>query len=355
MARTRSGLVLDGRYRLSGVLGRGAYGTVYRADDLKEPGRQWAIKELSLQFGSPQEAAQTRDMLDREHKVLSWLNHPGIVMRREVLIENNHLYLVMEFVNGDNLETLINRTGRSLPAGLAVALAEQVCAVLAYLHGQKPYPIIFRDLKPSNLMLSDDGSVKIIDFGIARLYNPTDNDASSAAPPGRTRRGKKADTYAMGTPGYAAPEQYPGSGMQTDGRADIYALGVMMHHLITRSNPADLPVPLPSISTLGCSVERGVEAVVERATHPDRDKRYSSAQLLARELATLRETQFKLSADEARRRLAAWRRGSGGDDMTLDDAMHEMERYLKERKTPARQNESWLKRTLRRLKPKGKT
>ena len=153
----------------------------------------------------------------------------------------------------------MQKTSGFLPEAQVAEWAIQVCDVLDYLNGQKPQAIIFRDMKPANVMLAKDDKVKLIDFGIARLFQP----------------GKTKDTRVMGTPGYAAPEQY-GAG-QTDARSDIYALGATMHHLLTRRDPSIQPHVFPPCQTLNSSVSSPMTNIVSKATDLDPNKRYQSA------------------------------------------------------------------------------
>lgn len=297
------GQILAGRYRLDAILGQGGFGMVYRAEDVQRPGTFWAVKELNLSFASPDEAQEARGMLEREQKILSWLSHPGIVVRREVLADGNTVYLVMELVEGEDLDSVLARHPYSIHQSAVVELADQVLDVLVYLHSQKPYPIIFRDLKPSNLILTKSGRVKVIDFGIARLYDPRSHTTSSSlslkrptpsAPAYVTRHlGRVADTVCMGTPGYAAPEQYPGSGTQTDGRADIYALGVLMHQLLTRLDPGTLGIPLPPIRDTLAELDGDLEAIILKATSVDRSHRFPSAMAFRNALRNLRTHRWR--------------------------------------------------------------
>lgn len=286
--------VIGGRYEVLGELGQGGFGKVLLA---REGGRQWALKKLELGM-----TADLRSFLDQEQKILSWLSHPGIVTRRELVGD----YLVMEYVPGSSLDKLLRERVRPLAPEAVVFLAEQVCEILSYLHAQKPQPIIFRDLKPANLMVTPDGTVKLIDFGIARLYDPEARVPARLTLPGGAEDatevlqavnretsvvlGRCQDTTCMGTPGYAAPEQYPGSGMQSDPRADIYALGVIMHTLLSGESAAGKPVPLVALRRLNAEVPPALEHIVARAVRPDRERRWSSARILGQALAGLKLT-----------------------------------------------------------------
>ncbi|MCE7872743.1 serine/threonine protein kinase [bacterium CPR1] len=163
--------VVGGRYQLGREIGRGGFGRVHLARDLRDARQLWAVKELTLDLSNPGQAEQVRSFFDQEQKILSWLSHPAIVRRQEAIAEGSTVYLVMEYVDGVTLEEILRRYPDPLPQGMVLSIGEQVAEILAYLHSQKPHPIIFRDLKPSNLMVTPTGKLKLIDFGIARLHN----------------------------------------------------------------------------------------------------------------------------------------------------------------------------------------
>jgi serine/threonine-protein kinase len=194
----------------------------------------------------------------QEAQMLAKLSHPNLPAVSDYFSEGGKQYLVMEFVDGDTLEDRLARTSGFLDEAQVVDWATQICDVLSYLHSQQP-PVIFRDLKPSNIMVDRSGRVKLIDFGIARLFKP----------------GKSGDTQVMGTPGYAAPEQYGKA--QTDPRSDVYSLGVTLHRLLTKYDPADTPFNLPQTRSLNPKVSSGMAALIERATRTDATARYQSA------------------------------------------------------------------------------
>lgn len=317
--------VLKGKYKIIRELGKGGFGTVYLADDLKQPGKQWAIKALATSITRPQQGEQLRALFDKEQKMLSWLEHPAIVRREEVVVDGPFIYLVMEFIDGKDLSKVMANRPRGLSFAAALTFAKQICDILDHLHSQKPHPIIFRDLKPSNLMLTSEGQIKLIDFGIARLSRakqpgtrifelPAATDSTqtesisltatgeldSTTPVGNINEmeteklvapeqtlhpafysGANQDTTALGTPGYAAPEQYSGSGMQTDARADIYSLGAILFHLLTLENPAKMPRPLPLLHRYIAVGQTGIEELVVKATALDREQRYRTARAMS--------------------------------------------------------------------------
>jgi len=207
------------RYRILRQVGAGGFGAVYEAEDTQEQ-RRVAIKELSLAGLTSQQVAEATNSFHREAELLSRLRHPGIPRMYDQVRESEHWYLVMDFIEGQTLEAyLAQMPGGRLPLGQALQIALQICDVLECLHTHQP-KVIFRDLKPTNLMLTPDQQIKVIDFGVARFYKP----------------GKPKDTIAFGSPGYAAPEQYGRS--QTTPRSDIYSLGALLHQMLTGQDPS---------------------------------------------------------------------------------------------------------------------
>jgi serine/threonine-protein kinase len=252
------GTVLHGRYRLGGVLGKGGMAAVYLAEHTTLGG-QVAIKEMVDQFIDPNDRAQAIAQFQSEARILYNLRHLNLPRVVEYFEEMGRHYLVMDYIDGETLQKLLNRTTGFLSEPHVVAWGSQICDVLTYLHQQTP-SIIFRDLKPSNIMLDKSGTIKLIDFGIARFFNPT----------------KNTDTLKMGTIGYAPPEQYGGKG-QTTPRSDIYALGATMHQLLTRRDPSVQPFAFPPARSLNPTVSANTEAVLIKALEYDPAKRFQAA------------------------------------------------------------------------------
>lgn len=266
-ASLKVGDVLNGRYSIEGILGEGGMGAVYRASD-KCSTRIWAIKEMNEAFASEAEHQQAVADFRREAELLSQLEHPNLPRITHAFEENGHHYLVMDLVAGQTWEK-VQATGRQSLADI-LDTVWQITEVLGYLHS-RPQPIIFRDLKPANVIITPDGGVKLIDFGIARIFQAN----------------KRNDTRAMGTPGYAAPEQY-GSG-QSDARTDIYALGVMMHQAITGVDPALDPFKFKPVTELAPETPEAVSAIVAKAVETDRDKRFPNIEALRAALRALHD------------------------------------------------------------------
>lgn len=211
--------VLLRRYKVLGVLGGGGMGTVYQARDLNFPDvrRLAAVKEMH----TPATDRSVRDNMlatfRREANILATLQHPAIPRIYDFFDQNDRAYLVMEYINGSDLEVLLSKT-KSLPIDKIIEWAIDLCDVLAYLHSHQPEPIVFRDMKPSNVMIDNLGKVRLIDFGIARTFDPNQQKG-----------------YTMiGTEGYSSPEQYKGS---VSHLSDQYALGATLHHILTRKDP----------------------------------------------------------------------------------------------------------------------
>ncbi len=227
-ARTQNKL-LKGRYRILTQVGSGGYGDVYKAADGEFGDRLVAIKEMSQKGLNPHETAEATEAFKREAFLLAGLTHPNLPSIYDYFTEHGRWYLVMSFIEGETLETYLGRAkGGYLPVEKVLQIGIQLAAVLSYLHTRRP-PIIFRDLKPSNIMRTPDGGIYLIDFGIARHF----------------KQGQTKDTIALGSPGYAAPEQYGRA--QSTPQTDVYSLGATLHQLLTGSDPSHSPfsyVPL---------------------------------------------------------------------------------------------------------------
>ncbi len=237
--------VLAGRYYVQKRLGQGGMAAVYKAEDARLPGTYWAVKEMSeAALANPAERVQAIEGFRHEARELASLSHPNIVRVIDFFADAGKYYLVMEYVDGSTLEDLLVHNGSAFQEAQVLAWLRQLCDALHYLHSQTP-PIIFRDLKPSNIMVDRNGTIKLIDFGIARRFDPR----------------KPTDTTALGTEGYAAPEQY-GKG-QTDARSDIYALGVTTHRLLTGFDPSTRPFSIPAVRTLNPQVSPRLAEVVD--------------------------------------------------------------------------------------------
>ena len=254
------GTILQGRYHIVRTLGVGGMGAVYLAQDMRLANKPVAVKEMIPDpTATPAEQAQAQQQFQWEASTLASLHHPNLPRVSDYFTEGGKHYLVMDYIEGETLEEITNRTVGFLLERQVLNWAMQLCDVLTYLHSRQP-PVIFRDLKPGNIMVDRSGTVKLIDFGIARVFKP----------------GKKTDTLRMGTIGYAPPEQHAGKG-QTDTRSDIYSLGATLHHLLTKRDPAQTPFSFPSVRSLNSAVSPHVEAAVMKALAHDRIHRFQTA------------------------------------------------------------------------------
>jgi serine/threonine protein kinase len=238
-----SGIVLQQRYRIERLLGGGGMGMVYLAHDQRLSGRPCAIKEMVDHFIDPQQRIEANEYFAREADTLAQLKHVAIPAISDRFDHQNRHYLVMEYVEGRNLEEELAIRGGPLPEGLVIDIARQLSDVLGYLHGLKP-PIIYRDLKPSNVMLTGNGRVVLVDFGIARLFKAQ-------------RKGTM-----IGTLGFAPPEQYQGI---ADPRSDIYSLSATMHYVVTARDPEKFPpFSFPPVRELRPALSSNLAGAIDR-------------------------------------------------------------------------------------------
>jgi tetratricopeptide (TPR) repeat protein len=260
--------LLKGRYRLVRQVGKGGFGAVYQAEDTELGDRHVAIKEMSQHGLEPEQLAALTEAFKSEALLLAKLVHPNLPRIYEQFTENRRWYLVMDFIEGQTLEQHLNLLAEGrLPVRMALQLGAQLASVLDYLHTRQP-PIIFRDLKPSNIMLGPESQVYLIDFGIARLFKP-----------GQTR-----DTMAFGSLGYAPPEQYGKA--QTTAQSDIYSLGAVLHQVLSGHDPAKTPL---HFAPLALTSLPELEALITRMLEHAPEKRPSSMAEVKQQLQALLE------------------------------------------------------------------
>jgi serine/threonine protein kinase len=263
-------LLHHGRYIVVKLLGQGGMGAVYKALDLHAQQRAVAIKEMSQSGLSSVELQEAISSFTHEATLLAHLNHSSLPRIYQQFEENSRRYLVMDFIEGITLEqhrSDYQQQGKRVPLGSILDIAIQLCSVLDYLHVQQP-PIIFRDLKPDNIMLTPKGQAYLIDFGIARLFKPE----------------QTKDTIALGSPGYASPEQY---NKATSPRSDIYSLGAVLHQLLTGDDPSQKPFQFKAISINNPLLEDLVMSMVQinELDRPDSMKHVREVlQLIAQKL-----------------------------------------------------------------------
>ena len=252
--------VLQGRWEILEQLGQGGMGTVYKARDLNLANRLCVVKKLRVDFFRQEEREQALEFFDREASMLSTLKHPNIVRIYDRFRENENYYLVMEYVEGDNLEQMLVARGEPFSEAQVTDWAITICEVLHYLHSRRP-PVIYRDLKPSNIMLDAVDGIKLVDFGIARPY-----------------REDGENTHVV-SGGYSPPEQYWGG---ADTRSDIYALGATMHFLLTGIEPTALKTSSPK--KINPKLSAKIDAIVQKATSQYVELRYQYACAMREEL-----------------------------------------------------------------------
>jgi len=273
----KTGSVLQERYLILGVLGIGGMGAVYQARDLRFPSvtKLVAVKEMINMVADPSMRTMIVRNFEREGNLLAALNHPAIPKIYDVFSGPEHSYLVMEYIDGKDLEAVLNNTQGFLPVSLVVEWAIQLCDVLTYLHNQ-PEPIVFRDMKPSNVMLDQHENVRLIDFGIAKGF----------------QAGQKGTM--IGTEGYSPPEQYRG---EAGPLGDLYALGATLHHLLTKRDPRLEPPfsfaerPLRKIYP---EVPEQLEQIVNKSLAYNPGDRFLSAAVMKQSLWAFRKATMML-------------------------------------------------------------
>lgn len=249
---TEVGYVIDGKYEILKEIGRGGMSIVYLAMD-KHLNKQWAVKEIRKKGNGKNDEVVVNSLL-AEANMMKKLDHPSLPRIVDIIDNGVTIYVVMDYIEGESLDKILSEYGAQ-PEDLVINWAKQLCDALSYLHSQKP-PIIYRDMKPANVMLKPEGNIKIIDFGIAREY----------------KEQNLADTTVLGTKGYAPPEQYSG---QTDPRSDIYAVGMTMHHLLTGIDPRN-GEPYASVRQWNPELSEGVEIIIDKCVEPASENRYQT-------------------------------------------------------------------------------
>jgi eukaryotic-like serine/threonine-protein kinase len=266
----------NGRYVVEKMLGQGGMGAAVLARDTRVSNKQVVIKELVSDNADPdQREAEVRNF-EREVETLAHLDHPLIPTVTDSFQEGTRYYMVQEYVAGENLEDRLARLKGPLPEHDAVLYASQVLAILDYLARQQP-PIVHRDIKPANIIISSkDNLAHLVDFGIARA--------------GEAKNAQRKQTSALGTPGYAPPEQYQGN---ADARSDIYALAATLHHLLTNRDPSDYPAfNYPSVCSLDPNLSPEIDRILTRALSIDITKRYQNAAAMKYDIDEMLQHRF---------------------------------------------------------------
>lgn len=248
------GSLVDGKYKILNKVGQGGMSVVYLAMNEKA-NKQWAIKEVRKDGIKDFEVVKQGLVVETD--MLKRLSHPSLPSIIDVIEDENTFLIVMDYIQGNPLSKTLEEYGAQ-PQEYVIEWAKQLCDVLGYLHTRTP-AIIYRDMKPANVMLKPDGNVTLIDFGTAREY----------------KEKNLADTTCLGTVGYAAPEQFGGMG-QTDARTDIYCLGATLYHLVTGMNPCEPPYEIKPICQVNPSLSNGLERIILKCTQRNPEDRYQS-------------------------------------------------------------------------------
>lgn len=249
------GSLVDGKYRILSEIGHGGMSVVYMAINEKA-NKTWAVKEVRKD--GKMDFNIVRQGLMAEIETLKKLKHPNLPSIVDVIEDEDSFIIVMDYIEGRSLDKIVEENGAQ-PEAYVVEWAKQLCDVFGYLHSRTP-AIIYRDLKPANIMLKPDGNIMVIDFGTAKNYEID-----------------LGETTGIGTIGYAAPEQYIGSGLgRTDARTDIYCLGITMYHLLTNVDPCKNLISDKSIRAVNPALSHGLDAIIQKCTEYQPDDRYQT-------------------------------------------------------------------------------
>ena len=257
------GSLVDGKYKILSEIGHGGMSVVYMAINEKA-NKTWAVKEVRKD--GRMDFNIVRRGLMAEIDTLKRLKHPYLPSIVDVIEDDETFIIVMDYVEGRSLDKILEEHGVQQES-VVVEWAKQLCDVLGYLHSRTP-AIIYRDMKPANVMLKPDGTVTLIDFGTAKNYEIN-----------------YGETTGIGTIGYAAPEQYIGSGLgRTDARTDIYCLGMTLYHLLTGQDPCRNLISDTSIRAVNPALSRGLDSIIRKCTAHQPENRYQSCEELMYDL-----------------------------------------------------------------------
>lgn len=260
-----AGTLLNQRYEIVKLLGRGDFGVVYQACDLRSDdvvAQFVAIKQMPMQMIVN---------CERQADMRSMLTHPAIPRILDYFPQDDHAYLVQELIHGSNLETVLDKHPGFLPEHQVITWAIQLCDVLGYLHNHPYHPLIFRDLKPNNVLLDEANQIHLVDFGLARVFPP----GFFLDRPDAFRHYREG--LAIGTAGYSPPEQYQGL---LEPQSDLYALGATLHHLLTRRDPRkESPFTFQEhpVRSINPDISRELESIIMKAVNPALVARFSTA------------------------------------------------------------------------------
>jgi serine/threonine protein kinase len=251
------GTILNSKYNIIRLLGKGGMGNAYLADTLCQPYMRLVIKELNpAGFDDTEEAGE---LFKKEADFMKRFSHHGIPKIFDFFNENNRDYLAIEYIDGQTLEEILKSTPGSVTIDKSISWAIEIADIMDYLHNSFEFPIVYRDIKPANIIITPLGKVKLIDFGIARYYNPD----------------KSIDTFRLGSPGYAPPELYKGH-VQSSPQSDIYSLGVLLFQMLTKYDPSEAPFKFPPMHSLNAEIPEGLEKIILKSIEIQPLKRYLS-------------------------------------------------------------------------------
>lgn len=265
------GDTINSSYKIIREIGRGGTSCVYLAENIRLHS-YWAIKEVYKDVSTGDGIKS--QMLIAESNLLTKLKHPGLPMIVDVMDTTQSCLIVMEYIDGVSLDKVLEKKGACSQDDV-LKWALQLCDVLSYLHGQNP-PIVYRDMKPANVMLRPDGSITLIDFGLARKFKPN----------------SQHDTSYFGTHGYAAPEQYSDT-RQSDARTDIYSLGVTLYHLVTGDDPCVPPYGIGSICEVNPYLSQELDQIIKKCTQLEPEDRYQTAEQLKADLKAVASGDYE--------------------------------------------------------------
>ena len=256
------GSIVDNKYKVLNKIGQGGMSTVYLAMN-ERANKQWAIKEFRK--GDVERSQISMNSIKTETELLKKLSHPNLPSIVDIIDYEESILIIMDYIEGNTLKKAIDEYGAQSQE-YVINWAVQLCDVLGYLHSKNP-PTIYRDLKPSNIMLKPNGQIVLIDFGTARQYKEENLE----------------DTICLGTRGYAAPEQFGGHG-QTDERTDIYCLGATIYHLVTGKNPSEPPYEMRPIREWNPTLSKGLEQIILKCIQSNPENRYQNCASLQYDL-----------------------------------------------------------------------
>ncbi len=261
--------VVRGRYKITNIVGQGGQCFVYEAEDMEEK-KRLILKELRTDPDEPSIHAENIVLFKKEYEILRRLEHPGLPKGYDYFEEEGNHFLLVQYMGGKNLESLLREQNTPFEESVVLEWAIQLAEILVYLYSIKPYPVIVRDIKPSNIVVSEDNHISLIDFTVAKEFK----GASSS------------DTVRIGSRGYAPPEQYDG---HTEPRSDIYSLGISLYRLLTGEDPSSIDFHLKPLRKYNQDFSKEFEYVLFKATSKSLNKRYKSPEDLLMDLKVVKD------------------------------------------------------------------